>query len=382
METAGTTMSTSSRKPGNIRRLADSAPPTLTHGAARLARLLSDARLPAWLHRHGITHWHVGAAKAARFHEAGWIELRHGFAHAAAAIDLSRHPALAAVATDGAQAGAGRLANADDALRHAVAAALLTPLTERCAELGLGEVHVAAVHRGAPQRERGQGFAISLRTQGHTLECVLPPPDEACLDALEICIGAQRLPLTPALAALHVPGRFALGFKTMRIRTLRSLRAGDVVLRALDTRLAGSLAARDTDTDADTEIEALWGTPGAPGIRVPVRVGVDTITLTGEPTMTAPETDVQSGHPEDQAALDVSGLSLPIRFEIDTVAMPVSQLAALRPGYVVELAVPLADSRIRMSAHGQTVGFGELVTVGDHLGVRILEMTHGDDSVQ
>jgi len=382
METAGTTMSTSSRKPGNIRRLADNAPPTLTRGAARFARLLTDARLPVWLHRHGITHWQLGAAKAAGFHEAGWIELRHGFAHASAAIDLSRHPALAAVATDGAQAGAGRPVSADDALRHAVAAALLEPLTERCAELGLGELRVAAVHRGAPQHERSLGFAISLRTHGHTLECVLPPPDEAYLDALETCIGAQRLPLTPAVAALHVPGRFALGFKTMRIRTLRSLRAGDVVLRALDARLTGSLAARNTDTPTDTEIEALWGTPGAPGIRVPVRVGVDTITLTGEPTMTEPETDVQSGHAEDQAALDVSGLSLPIRFEIDTVAMPVSQLAALRPGYVVELAVPLADSRIRMSAHGQTVGFGELVTVGDHLGVRILEMTHGNDSVQ
>lgn len=378
METAGITMSTSSRQSGNVRRLADNAPPTLTHGAARFARLLTDARLPAWLHRHGVTHWHLGAGKAPSFQEAGWIDLRHGFAHASAGIDLSRHPALAAVATDGAHAGAGRPVSADDALRHAVAAALLEPLTERCAELGLGEIRVAAVHRGAPRHERSEGFAISLRTRGYTLECLLPPPDEPYLDALESCIGTQRLPLTPAVAALHVPGRFALGFKTMRIRTLRSLRAGDVVLRALDARLTGSLADRHTDT----EIEALWGTPGAPRVRVRVRVGVDTITLTGEPTMTEPETDVQSGHLEDHAALDVSGLSLPIRFEIDTVAMPVSQLAALRPGYVVELAVPLADSRIRMSAHGQTVGFGELVTVGDHLGVRILEMTNGDDSVQ
>ena len=379
MEPADTAMSTFSRKPGNIKRLADSAPPALTRGAARFARLLADARLPAWLHRHGITHWHVGAAEATRFHETGWIELRHGFGHAAAAIDLSRHPALAAVASDGTHAGSGRQASADDALRHAVAAALLEPLTERCAELGLGDIRVAAVHRGTPPRDRSPGFAISLRAQEHALECVVPPPDEACLDALEACIDTQRLPLTPALGKLRVPGRLALGFKTMRVKTLRTLRTGDVVLRALDTRLTGALAAGHPDT----EIDALWGTPGAPGIRVPVRVGVDnTMILTGEPTMTAPDTDVQFGHPEDQAALDVSGLSLPIRFEIDTVAMPVSQLTALRPGYVVELAVPLADSRIRMSAHGQTVGFGELVTVGDHLGVRILEMTHSHDPVQ
>ena len=98
--------------------------------------------------------------------------------------------------------------------------------------------------------------------------------------------------------------------------------------------------------------------------------------------MTEAEMDTPSEQPEDLAAFDVSGLGLPIRFEVDTVAMPVSQLTALRPGYVVELAVPLADARIRLSAHGQTIGFGELVTVGEHLGVRILEMTHGDDSVQ
>jgi len=85
---------------------------------------------------------------------------------------------------------------------------------------------------------------------------------------------------------------------------------------------------------------------------------------------------------DNPGAFDVGGLSLPVKFEIDTVAIPVSQLTALRPGYVVELTVPLAESRIRISAHGQTIGFGELVTVGEHLGVRILDMEHGDDTVQ
>ncbi len=378
MEPADTAMSISLRKPGSVKRLADSAPHALTHRAARFARLLADARLPAWLRQHGITHWRVGTPEATRFHEAGWIELRHGFAHAAATIDLSRHPALAAVAADGARAGDGRPLPADDALRHAVAAALLEPLTQRCAALGLGEVSVAAVHRGSPPPSGSVRFAISLRTQELALECIMPPPDDGCLDVLEARIATQRLPLSRTVSALRVPGRLALGSKTMRIATLRSLRAGDVVLRALDPRLSDWLATRDRST----EIHALWGTPGAPGIRVPVRVGANMMTLTGEPTMTEAEMDIPSEQPEDQTAFDVSGLGLPIRFEVDTVAMPVSQLTALRPGYVVELAVPLADARIRLSAHGQTIGFGELVTVGEHLGVRILEMTHGDDSVQ
>jgi type III secretion protein Q len=80
--------------------------------------------------------------------------------------------------------------------------------------------------------------------------------------------------------------------------------------------------------------------------------------------------------------IDIGELNLPVKFELDTVQMPVVQLSALRPGYVVELPVPIIDARIRLTSYGQTIGTGELVTVGDQLGVRVLQMMHGNGSVQ
>jgi type III secretion protein Q len=49
---------------------------------------------------------------------------------------------------------------------------------------------------------------------------------------------------------------------------------------------------------------------------------------------------------------------------------------------VLELQTPVAAAQLKLVTHGQTIGIGELVTVGEHLGVRILKMAHGDDSIQ
>lgn len=81
-------------------------------------------------------------------------------------------------------------------------------------------------------------------------------------------------------------------------------------------------------------------------------------------------------------AIDLGELDLPVQFEVDTIALPLSQLCALRPGYVLELQTPVAEAQLKLVAHGQTIGFGELVTVGEHLGVRILRMAHGDGPIQ
>jgi len=69
-----------------------------------------------------------------------------------------------------------------------------------------------------------------------------------------------------------------------------------------------------------------------------------------------------------------------VQFEIDTLALPLSQVAALRRGYVIELDTPVTDARIKLVAHGQTIGHGELVSVGEHLGIRITGMAYASDT--
>ncbi len=78
----------------------------------------------------------------------------------------------------------------------------------------------------------------------------------------------------------------------------------------------------------------------------------------------------------------VGELELPVQFEIDTVSLPIEQLSVLEPGYVIELPVAVADAQLRLVVHAQTVGYGELVAVGEHLGVRIIRMAHRHGTVQ
>jgi type III secretion protein Q len=41
---------------------------------------------------------------------------------------------------------------------------------------------------------------------------------------------------------------------------------------------------------------------------------------------------------------------------------------------VIELDVGLLDASVRLVCHGQTLGVGQLVAVGEQLGVRIVQM--------
>jgi type III secretion protein Q len=78
----------------------------------------------------------------------------------------------------------------------------------------------------------------------------------------------------------------------------------------------------------------------------------------------------------------VDELELPVQLVADTVALTVSELSSLGPGYVIELPTPVTDLTVKLVVHGQVIGQGELVTIGDHVGIRILHMAHEHVSVQ
>jgi type III secretion protein Q len=62
-----------------------------------------------------------------------------------------------------------------------------------------------------------------------------------------------------------------------------------------------------------------------------------------------------------------------LRFEVGDLAVSLGELRNLRPGHVFELAQPLNRSPVRILAHGNVLGKGYLVAVGDRLGVRVSE---------
>jgi type III secretion protein Q len=365
--------------------------PAIDARLARLARLAADERLAAWLQlKLGITGFAVASGQAAGLAEPGWIDLSHGFAHASIAIDLSRHPALASVAVNSARPDAGlsrAIRHADDAeaesqgdlaLRNAVAAILLTPLTDHLAEIGLPDVRVNGLRRGRAPEDPRAALSVAFRLGERRIECELGRLDDACVEAIAGCLARQRVPLARHTSTIPVPGRLIVGAKTYRIAALRTLRPGDILLRTVEPSLAASFA----DPARPIELRALWGMPGAVQLAAPVHLEGKTLTLQGTPSMSHETEEHDDAATEADEPIDIGELNLPVKFELDTIPMPVVQLSALRPGYVVELPVPIADARIRLTAYGQIIGTGELVTVGGQLGVRVLQMTHGHGSVQ
>jgi type III secretion protein Q len=90
--------------------------------------------------------------------------------------------------------------------------------------------------------------------------------------------------------------------------------------------------------------------------------------------------DAVAAETETAAAPTLDELQLPIVFELDTARISLAALADMRPGYAVELDVPLREATVRLVCHGQTLGQGQLVAIGDQLGVRITRMEHPHDA--
>ncbi|WJF89349.1 type III secretion system cytoplasmic ring protein SctQ [Paraburkholderia bonniea] len=79
------------------------------------------------------------------------------------------------------------------------------------------------------------------------------------------------------------------------------------------------------------------------------------------------------------ATLDLAALELPLHLEVLCASLPLAQLSALAPGYVLPLPVTLAEAQVRLVAYGQTLAFGELVAVGDQLGLHIQRLTQNHE---
>jgi type III secretion protein Q len=372
--------------------------------AARTARIFCDART-AWAVQRlpGIDEWQAvprdaSAAASEHFVQPGVLELQHRAGPVYVTLDLAAHPSLD-IAAWPAQSGAVPLAEAQRALRLAVAGVLLEPLLQRLAALGL-DLRIARLLRGIPARlipPDAAPVALSFMLAGrrYAAELTVPP---ALLGAFEDLHAARSMGFAHAalaragqsvagharLADWLIPGRAVLGSRRLPVETLRALVPGDVLLRSLASRLLPPGAG--TAQPAGATAIAAWGTPGLTRLHAPVTIDGRMLSITKEPTMTDELDPVRlddSLVPDQQEhPIEIGELDLPVQFEVDTVALPLSQLYALRPGYVLELPTPVAEAQLKLVTHGQTIGYGELVTVGEHLGVRILRMAHGDGPVQ
>ncbi|MFM0273924.1 type III secretion system cytoplasmic ring protein SctQ [Paraburkholderia aspalathi] len=392
--------------------------PVIGRAAARVTRTVCDARVAGYLHATlGVTEWHAALADThsldAAYADPGVIELTLASADGIStvamrvALDLHDYPALSIAAWPDSDALTTK-PPADVALRQAVAGVVLEPLFERLIRAGSKGPRVAAVRRGRLNQANADApvVALSFVLDERRYQVALSA-DSACYDLLDRLLRTEPAPAsiqstaastasstspdhTPETAFdLTVPGSLILGVKRLPVDTLHALEPGDVLLRAAFPSLDATLLDASNDPSsphARPRAVAAWGTPGLTRVCAAVELDGQSLVIVKEPNMSE-ELDPASadaGLAIDDPAdpIRIGELELPVQFEIDTVALPLAQLSALGPGYVLELPVPVADAQLRLVAHGQTIGYGELVTVGEHLGIRIIRMAHRHGPIQ
>ncbi|TCW83861.1 YscQ/HrcQ family type III secretion apparatus protein [Burkholderia sp. SRS-46] len=349
---------------------------------AALARIVADARLAAWLARFPtLSGWRVTMDERPRFERPGVLDLRLNGATARVALDLAAFPALDAVAAPALDARG----DASVSLRTALASALLAPLVAAFAAAGLGDVTIGGLRAAHPAALDAARCVLSFALDGAPLRCALLDAQAPWLDALAARLRGEGPGDAARLhARVRLPGRVRLGSRALPLAVLRSLRPGDVLLdmvpAALGTAQAGPL-------------HAWWGARRATQWHATVLIEGTTMTMTempdtaddldepivaGDQPAAAPDDDTLAVPP---GPADLGAVDLPVHVEIDTLSLSIAELAALRPGYVLELPLAARDVPVRLVAYGQAIGGGRLVAVGAHLGVRIDRMAGDDGSV-
>lgn len=199
----------------------------------------------------------------------------------------------------------------------------------------------------------GASLTGSLRASVDWLTAALGR--DAATDAAAADTGHWRqLPAAVSLALAGPP---------LTAADLRDLRPGDVVI-------VGST--RQPTLHAE-----------AVGLRWPIRPGAEGWRIDGPPSPqprfqeSAPMSDTDAPDtPAAEAPAPVedpaSRLPVEVAFELGKVELRLGDVAGLQPGYVFALPAHLEGANVTIRANGRVAGQGELVAVGDTLGVRLL----------
>ena len=220
-------------------------------------------------------------------------------------------------------------------------------------------------------------MAFECSVGGHRIDATLRCSDRAWLARLEGSVRRLCRGELSSLAHLHVPVFAVLSSRQMPLGLLRTLETGDVLM--LDRRSGA----------AETFEHALLmvGRRRRGAIGRPCAISGREITLTGDnwmntellgpPATREDEVDISARPelrfpgPDPMAEIEVD-----IQIVLQVLSTPLGELAAMRPGYVLELPVAASEACVDLVVGGQVHGRAQLVCVGDRLGARILELFH------
>ncbi|HRK56519.1 MAG TPA: type III secretion system cytoplasmic ring protein SctQ [Burkholderiaceae bacterium] len=200
--------------------------------------------------------------------------------------------------------------------------------------------------------------------------------DATVLDQVSESMTALLAPAVPrTLGWLQFPLSFGIGTTRLTLEELKSIEVGDIV----------SVDERPLSSEGMLVEARIKGNPGidiigqVKGFNITVKHWkVQTMTQ-GNPN--APDSSIEPSAP--QAANvppdHLGGLEVPLRFEIGDLSVSLADLKHLQPGFVFELPQPISHGTVRILAHGNLLGTGYLVAIGDRLGVRVTAFVPSHD---
>ena len=334
-----------------------------TPALASLARALCDARGAL----HGIVRAMPG--RPARSGRTALLAIACGQGELQLYVDVD----------DGARAAFEAIAlEPEAACRAAVASLYLAAPLAALARHGAAQPAVQDLRFAAPPAAHTGALHLEYDHGGATAGVTVAGVSDALAAALAERIGTRgRIGALPdALAALALPTRLRLRSRLATPALLGSLQPGDVLL--------GWPAAPGFKPHATLDqATLLWGAANGQAIHARARIDSHNVILESRPVMVNNDPDLSLRGATDVAAapapIDVSDVELPVHIEVVTVNLPIGQIAALQPGYLLTLPLALTDAEIRLVAHGQTLAFGELVAIGDQLGLHIRRIAKSDE---
>jgi type III secretion protein Q len=335
-----------------------------TPALASLARAVCDAR--------GTLHGTVRAVPGRTARSGGTalltIACGQGELHLHVDVNDGARAALEAIALE-----------PETACRAALASLYLATPLAALARHGAAQPAVRELRFAAPSAATAGVLHLEYDHADATAGVTVAGVSAALADALAERIGprGRGAALPDALATLALPTRLRLRSRRITPARLQTLRPGDVLL--------GWPAAPDFGPHATLDqATLLWGAANGQTIHARARIDSHNVILESRPVMVNNDPDLSLRAATDVAAaapapIDVSDVELPVHIEVVTVNLPIGQIAALQPGYLLTLPLALADADIRLVAHGQTLAFGELVAIGDQLGLHIRRIASSDE---
>jgi type III secretion protein Q len=226
----------------------------------------------------------------------------------------------------------------------------------------------------APEPPLDPVAALRFRVEETGWSGALQFDNAGALDTLVPGPAAAGSPVSPvrygALDRLRVPLRFGLGRTRLKLAEVRGIERGDIVAIE-EWRAAGPAVVVDAAPGgrAGPRFTAL-----AEGSRITIQP------LTEHPMDRPADTPLATAAPPSpELAVDrLDAMEVTLRFEVGDLQISLGELRNVRAGHVFDLGQPLNRGPVRIVAHGNLLGKGTLVAVGDRLGVRVSEFAPDD----